>query len=114
MLTATLIKDRRAAALWHVEFTGEQIVTAARDPEYTACRALLARGVTGKVTFVHESGMAGLTMGIEHGAGLTVDEATRDGRPRVVKYRPYNADSRTTVPPTSRVSQKHEPAEVRT
>lgn len=75
---------------WNATFLDEPLLTRVRDPEHSACRALLARGVTGKVTFIHKSsGMAGLTMDIEKGADLTVREKTDTGRPRVVKYQPF-------------------------
>ena len=31
---------------WHVEIDGQRIVSKARDPEHTACRAMLAMGMT--------------------------------------------------------------------
>ena len=37
---------------WHVEYVGERIVTGSRDPVHDACRALLVRGVTGRVEFI--------------------------------------------------------------
>jgi hypothetical protein len=67
---------------WHVVFEGDTIVTGSRDPEHDACRALLARGVTGKVTFRHPCCVAGMIMDIESSAGFTVKE----GPLRTVKF----------------------------
>jgi hypothetical protein len=75
---------------WNATLRDEPLLTRVRDPEHDACRALLARGITGKVTFVHKAtGMAGLSMDIEKGSGLTVRENTDTGRPRVTKFQPF-------------------------
>lgn len=68
--------------------TTEPLVKSHRDPEHAACRALLGRGITGRVTFVHaKTGTAGLSMDIEKGAGLTTFEDERSLRIR--EYVPY-------------------------
>ena len=93
MIAAYLIKDDRtlspgAPERWHVEYEGELIVTRSRDPEHDACRALLARGVRGRVAFIHAAtGTAGLLVDIARGAGrTTVDGPT--GTPRARNWRP--------------------------
>ncbi len=91
VLEAWLIEVARRG-LWHVLVDGETIVRSARDPEHQACRALLALGVTGKVTFRHADGMAGMTMDIAAGAGLSVNDSTGDGHPRVRKFRPFGGE----------------------
>lgn len=75
---------------WNATLGDKPLLRRVRDPEHDACRALLAKGITGKVTFVHKStGMAGLTMDVEKSAGRTVRETTKDGRPRTVKFVPF-------------------------
>jgi hypothetical protein len=79
-----------AGHMWNTTFEGEPLTRLSRDPEHEACRALLARGVTGRVTFIQaKTGTPGLSMDIEKGARLTVRE---DGRLRLVKYSPFPGD----------------------
>ena len=59
---------RAGAGLWHVRFHGEQIVTASPDPEPEACRTLHARGITGRVRFVHLHGTPAGGLDVETGA----------------------------------------------
>ena len=96
MAIAFLIKDNRPQnpdepAKWNVEFDGEVIVSRAGDPECKACRALLARGITGRVTFIHKrTGTPGVTMDIESGAGLSVADGKRAGL-RFQKWQPFSS-----------------------
>jgi hypothetical protein len=50
---------------WPVALGDEMLQLKSKDPEHDACRELLKRGYTGKVKFIHASGMEGLTMGIK-------------------------------------------------
>jgi hypothetical protein len=68
---------------------GEQIVTDALDVEYAACRALKARGVTGRMETWWPGSLtaASVVRDIEKGAALTMrEDATR--ALSVIKYRP--------------------------
>ena len=77
-----------SAQKWNVTFDGKTLVSAERDPEHAACRALLALGITGRVTFIHAAtGMAGLTMDIAKGAGRTATE--NDLGLRIRKFEPF-------------------------
>ena len=69
---------------------GEQIVTDSFDVEFAACRALVARGVTGSLEVWHTgSEFAALRIrDIAKAASLTVREDERLV-PSVVKYRPF-------------------------
>jgi hypothetical protein len=66
---------------------GELIVDRSRDPECDAARALLARGITGKLTLLDgKTGKPRIIVDIEKCAGLTVKEgplrfAPYEGRP---------------------------------
>lgn len=74
----------------HLDGPGEElIVTNAFDPEYAACRVLVARGVTGRLEVWRPgSAFASLIIrDIAKGASLTIREDARRG-PCVVKYRP--------------------------
>jgi hypothetical protein len=69
---------------------GEQIVTDALDVEFAACRALKARGVTGRIEtwWIGASAAALVIQDINEAAELTVrEDATR--APSVVRYRPW-------------------------
>lgn len=57
-------------ARWDVIANGKRIVSASTDPERAACRALRARAVAETVRFQHETGVAGLEIDIDVGAGL--------------------------------------------
>jgi len=63
------------------------------DLEVDAARALLAQGVTGKLTLVDaHTGRARSIINIENAAKLTVRENERDG-PRFVKWEPMPEDA---------------------
>lgn len=94
---------------WTVIYEGCPIVSGARDPEHTACRALRAMGVTGSVLFVHEAtGTPGLRLKINTGAALTTVEGDRGLRTQ--KYVPHPATVRTSAAnlPGSGITAAHE------
>ena len=63
----------RYNGLYCVEFDGEIIVVGSRDPECDVARALLARGITGKLTMVDANTSRSRTViDIERAAMLTV------------------------------------------
>ena len=76
-------------ARYRVTYQGETLVESARDPEYEACRALLARGIVGRlVTYGPGSAMPRMKIDIAEGAKLrTVDSHNRG--PRTGPYRPH-------------------------
>jgi hypothetical protein len=56
------------------------LVERSKDPETHAARALLARGITGKLTMLDgKTGIPRTTINIEKAAGLWVSEESRDG-----------------------------------
>ena len=62
----TLIHSIDRGRKWNVEFDGELIVENSKDPECDTARALLARGITGKVGVIDaDTGMPRLTFDIE-------------------------------------------------
>jgi hypothetical protein len=73
---------------YRVNYAGNVLVDSSRYPEFDACRALLALGLTGKVE-VWRPGAAfpAMRIDIERGARLTVSE-TEDHGPRMVRCRP--------------------------
>jgi hypothetical protein len=94
----------RYSGLYCVEFDGELIVVGSRDPECDVARALLARGITGKLTMVDaNTGRARTVIDIERAAMLTV----REGPLRFAPYesRPERAPAAedevilVTIPP---------------
>jgi hypothetical protein len=70
---------------------GELIVDRSRDPECDAARALLARGITGKLTMLDgKTGIPRTIVDIEKAAKVRVSEESRDG----LRFRPVDpADS---------------------
>ena len=70
---------------------GELIVDRSRDPECDAARALLARGITGKLTLLDgKTGKPRIIVDIEKAAKVRVSEESRDG----LRFRPVDpADS---------------------
>jgi hypothetical protein len=79
---------RSTGARYRVTYLGETLVESARDPEFEACRALIAKGVTGTlVTYSPGSSVPSMKVDIEKGAKLmTIDNATEG--PRTGRYRP--------------------------
>jgi hypothetical protein len=90
---AILHADRvRHGRLWDVEFDGEMVVIGSRDPEFDSARALLARGVTGKVTILDaKTGRPRVIIAdIAKAAGLRTEEGPYG--PRFVKWRQTSVD----------------------
>jgi hypothetical protein len=81
----------RSRSIWYlydIEFDGELLVSNSRDPECELARALLARGITGKLTLVDAiTRKPRLILDIEKMAKLTVEEGRSRG-PRLVKWKP--------------------------
>ena len=98
----------RYNGIYCVEFDGELIVVGSRDPEHDLARALLARGLTGKVTMLDaKTGKPRTVIDIAKAAELCVSEESRDGH-RIRKYRgspdstPHTAEDEVilvTMPP---------------
>ena len=83
-----------AGARYRVTYLGATLIESARDPEYEACRALLARGITGTlVTYSPGSSVPRMRVDIEKGAKLTIVENAKDG-PRTARYRPHPSSAR--------------------
>jgi hypothetical protein len=77
----------RYNGLYCVEFDGELIIVGSRDPEHDLARALVARGLTGKVTMLDaKTGKPRAVIDIAKAAELCVSEESRDGL-RIRKYR---------------------------
>jgi len=76
-----------------VVLDGEVIVSDALEPCYETARALLARGITGSITFLdHNTLNPRITINdIESSAKLTVVENSRCG-PRLVKWKPFDRE----------------------
>ena len=90
----------RSGYVYSVIQEGKLLVDKSRDAACDAARALLAQGITGKLTMLDgKTGKPRYTVDIEKAAGLTVEENRRDG-PRFRKYRettvsaPYSRETR--------------------
>ena len=76
---------------YQVAYLGSPLIESTLNPEFDACRALLALGITGKLTVWRRGGSTPcMTLDIEQGADLTVAETDGDG-PRLVRWRPFAA-----------------------
>jgi hypothetical protein len=77
---------------YRATYLGSILVESSRTPEFDACRALLARGITGRME-VRRPGRASADMhlDIERGAKLTIRE-TDDRGLRLVRWEPFSAD----------------------
>jgi hypothetical protein len=81
-------------ARYRVTCLGKTLIESARDPEFEACRALLAQGVTGTlVTFSPGSPVPRMAVDIEKGAKLTTIENNKAG-PSFARYRPHPDSAR--------------------
>jgi hypothetical protein len=77
---------------YRVTHNGVQLVDSSRNPEFDACRALLGKGITGRLEVWHKGWPQGdefpaMRLDIEKGARLTVEEGDRIG-PRFARWRP--------------------------
>ena len=87
--TAALSSQARLHPIWtggrdgyhySVIFQGECIVSRSRDPETDTARALLAKGVIGKLTFLDgKTGKPRTVINIEKAAKLVTTEENRSG-----------------------------------
>jgi hypothetical protein len=78
---------------YRVTYTGAVLVDGSRNPEFDACRALLARGIRGKLEVWRKGATFPATvLDIEAGARLTVAETDAAG-PRFMRWQPFSADA---------------------
>jgi hypothetical protein len=76
-------------ARYRVTYLGETLVEGARTPLFDACRALLAKGITGTLAMYSSgSSVHHAKVDIEEGAQLTVAEGDK-ASPRLARYRPH-------------------------
>jgi hypothetical protein len=76
-------------ARYRVTYLGEKLIEGARTPLFDACRALLAKGITGTlVMYSPGSSVHRAKVDIEEGAQLMVAEGDKAG-PRLARYRPH-------------------------
>jgi hypothetical protein len=86
----------RAGYVYSVIYNGKLLVDHSPQPEGDAARALLARGITGKLTLLDgKTGRSRLVIDIEKMAELTVEEGPHG--PRFVKYRKQAVVDRPAV-----------------
>ena len=74
---------------YRVTYAGETLVEGRRNPIFDACRALLARGITGRLeVWRRGKASADMQLDIERGAGLAICETATESV-RVVPWQPY-------------------------
>ena len=76
---------------YQVTYAGDVLIESSCNPEFDACRALLAQSITGKLAVWRRGAAAPcMTLDIERGARLTISETDKEG-PRLVRWRPFVA-----------------------
>lgn len=83
--------------LYDVVVDGETIVRRSHAPEHDACRALLAKGITGRLTLMDMSGTPRSSLDIEKAAPWTVIEDDKRGL-LVVRYREWPGSAAVASP----------------
>jgi hypothetical protein len=74
---------------YSVTYRGAMLVENTRTPAFAACRALLARGITGRLEVWRRGKTSGdMQVDIETGAGLTISETDTHGL-QVVPWQPF-------------------------
>jgi hypothetical protein len=82
----------RRGQRYRTTYAGSVLVESSCNPEFDACRALMARGITGKLQVWRSCAtFPAMTLDIERAARLTVSETDKDGL-RVVSWRPFSAE----------------------
>jgi hypothetical protein len=82
---------------YSVTYRGALLIAGTRTPAFAACRALLARGITGRLQVwrpgksVHD-----MQLDIERGAGVMITETDAHGL-QVVPWRPFAQDTAERV-----------------
>ncbi len=88
----TVIFERiSSAGRYRASLGGEVIVASSREPILAACRALVARGLTGRASFKRpgDKFAAMIVRDVVEAAKWTVSETEAHG-PRLVRHRPFN------------------------
>ena len=81
--TAAVIRYR----VWHDDAV---LIETCRDPEFDACRALLAQGKTGRMTTFRRGGSTPcMLIDVERGAGVRTAEGAKSG-PRLARWQPFD------------------------
>jgi len=76
-----------AGVRYRVMHLGKTLVASTRDPEFEACRAMLAKGFKGTlVSYGPGSSVPSVSVDIERGARLAAIENDKDG-PKIGRYR---------------------------
>jgi hypothetical protein len=82
---------KNAGYRYKVLHNGSTLVEGTANPEYDACRALLARGITGFVeTYRLGTSYPCMRLDIEEGARKAIIENATEG-PRLANWRPFPA-----------------------
>jgi hypothetical protein len=77
---------------YEVTYLGSLLVESTLNPEFDACRALFAQGITGKLAVWRPGSVfPAMILDIERAAGLTVADTDAAG-PRFVRWRPFSAE----------------------
>jgi hypothetical protein len=99
--------------LYLVRHDGAVLDAGSRNPEFDACRLLLAKGMSGKVQVWHQGAVfPAMRLDIEKGARLTVEESDRIG-PRLARWYPRSEEVNPDAVCSSDVSPRMADSEIR-
>ena len=83
--------------LYRVHHAGAVLIPSSRNPEFDACRLLLANGIVGQLVVWHLGAeFASMRIDITRGAGLTVEDSDCVG-PRFALWRPLSEEATNAV-----------------
>jgi hypothetical protein len=91
--------------LYRVYHAGAVLIPSSRNPEFDACRLVLANGIVGQLVIWHLGAkFPAMRIDIVKGAGLTVEDSDCVG-PRFAPWRPRSEDAANALP-SSAVSSR--------
>jgi hypothetical protein len=91
------LKGENRVQKYKVSYRGENLIESTREPVYSSCRALVARGLTGKLeVWGGEPYARGIVKDIEKGAKLTIVENENEG-PRLGRYKPWTSETMRNI-----------------
>ena len=85
------LKGENRPQKYRVTYRGATLIESTKEPVYSSCRALVARGLTDRLeVWGAESYARGIVRDIEKGAKLTIIENEKVG-PKLARYQPRPA-----------------------
>src|SRR5262245_33540059 len=87
--------------LYRVHYAGSVLVAGTHFPEFDGARALLARGIVGKVELWHDGAdFPAMLLDVEKAARLSIEESAKSG-PRFTRWQPRSDQANGNTVSTS-------------